>query len=374
MRLASIDVLRGMVMLIMLLDHVRERFFYQYQVSDPVDLDVTEPGLFFTRILAHLCAPIFVFLTGLSAWLYANPANGGQRNASSFLLKRGLFLLLIEATLVNFSWFGYYETLYLQVIWAIGMSMIALAALCRLPRIAVALLGFAIVFGHNLLTPISFAPGEWGFVPWTMLHDADFLWRGEPLAIKVSYPVLPWIGVILLGYALGPLFSRNVDAATRQATLVKLGLGALALLLVLRGFNLYGETLPWLAGESFIDSLMSFLNFTKYPPSLNFVLLTVGFGLLCLAVFERLDTRFSRALKVVGSAPMFFYILHLYVLLIGYRAALALFGANYGDLFAFDSLWQIWALTLLLALVLYWPTAAFARFKHSSQLAWTKYF
>ena len=128
-RIQSIDMMRGLVMLIMLLDHVRERFFYHLQVSDPMDLDSTSAGLFFSRFAAHLCAPVFVFLTGLSAWLYANPAHGPARSARSFLLKRGLFLIALEVTVINFSWMGSYHTLWLQVIWAIGLSMVLLALL-----------------------------------------------------------------------------------------------------------------------------------------------------------------------------------------------------------------------------------------------------
>ena len=169
-RIASIDMLRGLVMLIMLVDHVREHFFAHHPISDPMIIQQTDSSLFFTRLLAHLCAPVFVFLTGLSAWLYSNPKDKPSRSATSFLLKRGVFLLLLEVTLVNFSWSASYNTLYLQVIWAIGISMICLAFLSRIPRIWIGILGFIIVFGHNLLTPITFETTELGKNIWTMLH------------------------------------------------------------------------------------------------------------------------------------------------------------------------------------------------------------
>ncbi|QIZ78901.1 DUF1624 domain-containing protein [Ferrimonas lipolytica] len=360
-------------MLIMLLDHVRERFFYHHVITDPMTIDQTDPDLFFTRLIAHLCAPVFVLLTGISAWLYANPANGQPRDVRAFLLKRGVVLVLIEATLINFSWFGAYETLYLQVIWAIGLSMIALALLSSLPLKVIAALGLAIVAGHNALEPIQFAPEQWGYTIWTILHDRGFILDQEWLRIKASYPVLPWIGVILVGFAMGPLFSRMVEASKRQRTLLQLSAASLALLALLRGSNLYGETAPWQVHSTTIETVMSFLNFTKYPPSLDFILLTVGIACTLLCLLERYHHRATDYLSTFGSAPMFFYIVHLYVLLIGYRIMTAIFGANQGDMYGFDSLWMIWATTALLALVMYWPTKAFARYKHSSNKAWVKY-
>lgn len=372
-RIASIDVMRGLVILLMMVDHVRERFFYHLNVSDPMDLEMTSPALFFTRMTAHLCAPTFVFLTGMAAWLYANPANKPPRSASSFLLKRGLFLVLIEITLVNFSWFGNFDTIWLQVIWAIGLSMIALSLMVKLPFLIIGLVGVVIVTGHNLLSPIAFNPGETGYTLWAILHDRGIIFDGA-IRIKASYPVLPWIGVILLGYCAGPLYARTMDMLARRKRLIGLGLSFLAMLLVLRGFNIYGEVLPWQAQSTALVTLMDFINFTKYPPSLDFLLLTIGIALLMLAWFETLSNKFMDALEVFGSAPMFIYILHLYVLLISYRIALATVGPNAGDLFAFDHVWQIWAVTALLVWALYYPTRAFAKFKHSTTMAWVKYF
>jgi uncharacterized membrane protein len=332
-RIASIDIMRGLVILLMAVDHVRERFFYHLNVSDPMDLDATSPALFFTRMTAHLCAPTFVFLTGMSAWLYARPVRGGVRSPSGFLFKRGLFLVFIEVTVINFSWFGNVDTIFLQVIWAIGISMIALSVLVKLPYWAIALIGFVIVFGHNLLSPIEFEPGESGYTLWAILHDRGVIYDGA-VRIKASYPVLPWIGVILLGYCAGPLFARTMNMINRRKMLVGLGLGCWMLLVMLRGFNIYGEVLPWQMQESFLLTFMDFVNFTKYPPSLNFVLLTIGTALLMLAWFETLSNKFMNVLEVFGSAPMFIYIVHLYVLLISYRIVLATLGPTTGDLFA----------------------------------------
>ena len=372
-RIVSIDVMRGLVILLMAVDHVRERFFYHLNVSDPMDLEMTSPALFFTRITAHLCAPTFVFLTGMAAWLYANPANNPPRSPSRFLLKRGLFLVLIEITLVNFSWFGNVDTIFLQVIWAIGLSMIALSLMVKLPFTIIGLVGIAIVAGHNLLSPISFNPGETGYTLWAILHDRGIIYDGA-IRIKASYPILPWIGVILLGYFAGPLYSRTMDMLARRKRLIGLGVSLLAILLVLRGINIYGELLPWQSQGSALLTLMDFINFTKYPPSLNFLMLTIGIALLMLAWFETLSNKFMDALEVFGSAPMFIYILHLYVLLISYHIVLATVGPNAGDLFALDYVWQLWVIAALLMWALYYPTRAFAKFKHSTNMAWVKYF
>jgi uncharacterized membrane protein len=373
-RLTSIDVMRGLVMLLMLQDHVREKIYLHLQVTDPMTIATTTPDLFFTRLSAHICAPVFVFLTGLSAWLYANPPSGQPRSPRSFLIQRGLLLVFLEITVINFSWSGTYTTLWLQVIWAIGICMIVLGLASSLPRWLLGAVGFLIVFGHNLLSPIAFQPGETGYALWTILHDRAVLVAGEPLTIKVTYPVLPWIGVILLGYVAGPIYSRAVAATQRVRYLIALGAGCLLLLLVLRGFNIYGETLPWVHGESFTQTLMSWLNFTKYPPSLDFLLLTLGLAFLLLAWSDGVENGVTRVLVVFGSAPMFFYIVHLYVLLILYRIVLAIFGPNHGELFGVDDFYWVWVVSPLLAFALYFPTRAFARFKRTSKQAWVRYF
>ncbi len=371
-RIVSIDMLRGLVILIMLVDHVREHFFTHHHVIDPMVIEETSTGLFFTRLLAHLCAPIFVFLTGLSVWLYANPKDKPSRSATAFLLKRGLFLILLEITLVNFSWSASYNTLYLQVIWAIGLCMICLAFLSKLPRIWIGVLGFIIVFGHNLLTPITFETTELGYNFWTILHDRGYLATDSFIDTRISYPVLPWIGVILLGYFMGPLYHHLISAAKRQKILFYLGLSSITLLLILRGWNIYGETLPWETQNSFIKSVMSFLNYTKYPPSLNFLLFTLGIGFLLLSFFERIKGRFSQILKVYGSAPMFFYIIHLYVLVIFH--GILIFTINKGKVVQVNYVYQLWLISIVLSILLYFPTKKFSNFKRMSKSKLIKYF
>lgn len=370
-RIRSIDAMRGLVILIMLLDHVRERFYLHMQVSDPMDLDATSPSLFVSRFAAHFCAPVFVFLTGLSAWLYAHPPAKPERSARGFLFKRGMFLIALEVTLITFSWMGSYHTVWLQVMWAIGLSMIALSLLLGLPRWAMALIGVAIVFGHNLLTPLQFSPDHWAYSAWTILHDRGYLLRDGWINIKVSYPLLPWIGVILLGYVAGPLYA--LSESKRKPWLLGLGAACLILLAVLRGLNLYGETLPWRTGETLGQSLMSFFNFTKYPPSLSFLLITLGVMFLLLHWLEQRRGRWINVLVTYGSVPMFFYILHLYVLLIVYSVAIQILGANHGELLGVNHIGYVWLIAIALAVVLYAPTRWFSTYKKRVQSPWLKY-
>ncbi|TBU86706.1 DUF1624 domain-containing protein [Phytopseudomonas dryadis] len=375
LRLTSIDALRGLVILFMLLDHVRETFFLHRQVLDPMDIASTEPTLFFSRTLAHLCAPVFIFLTGLSAFLYGEK-QGGKAAVGAFLFKRGLFLIVLELTLVNFAWtFQFPPTvIYLQVIWAIGLSMLALSALVWLPRAGLIALGVLLVAGHNLLDGLHFAAGSAMHVPWAILHDRGWLEVSEHLRLRTSYPLLPWIGVIALGYAAGDWFARGSDAAVRQRRLLNWGLGALLVFVVVRAGNGYGEK-SWAVGDSALQTLMSILNITKYPPSLAFLALTLGLGLLLLLAFERRQgSAWLKVLTVYGGAPMFFYLLHLYVLKLLYLAALAIWGRNQGDYFGFDSITGIWLCSLLLAAALYPPVHWFAALKaRRRDLTWLRY-
>jgi uncharacterized membrane protein len=375
-RLQSIDALRGLVILFMLLDHVRETFFLHRQVSDPMAIDVTEPSLFYSRTLAHLCAPVFVLLTGLSAWLYGEKYQG-RSDVSAFLFKRGLVLVVLEFTLVNFAWTFQLppSVIYLQVIWAIGVSMIALSLLVWLPRAALLALGAVIVAGHNLLDGLHFGVESAMHVPWAILHDRGWLEYSENLRLRTSYPVLPWIGVIAIGYGLGPWFARGSEAGQRQQRLLLAGASALLGFFALRMLNGYGEA-PWSSYPTLTQTLMSFFNITKYPPSLLFLALTLGCGLLLLRTFERAgQARWISALAVFGAAPMFFYLLHLYVLKLLYLACVALFGRNHGDYFGFDGIASVWLSALLLATLLYLPVRAFARLKaRRRDITWLKYF
>ena len=374
-RIAVIDVMRGLVMLIMLFDHVRETVFLHHQVGDPMDAAHVDPALFFTRLAAHVCAPMFVFLTGLSAWLYAHPA-AGPRSATGFLFKRGLLLVVLELVFVNFAWMGTFTPaiLYLQVIWVIGLAMMALAVLHKLPLKVLVVLGVAIIAGQHLFTWLHAEEGSLGYYLLTVLLQRGYLVADGAMKIKVSYPLLPWIGVIVLGYAAGPLYARGLSAEGRRRLLLALGGSSLLLLAVLRGFNLYGETLPWVAGDTALRTAMSVLNFTKYPPSLDFLLFTLGLGLLGMAWLESVDNWFTRACATFGGAPMFYYLLHLYLLLLIGIPLKAVLGANHGNRYGVEHIWQVWLIALALMPVLYFPCRAFANYKRTSKQAWVRYF
>ncbi len=377
-RIVSIDVLRGVAILVMMLDHVRERFYMHTRTGDPM-FDFIEPDLYFTRYLTHFAAPIFIFLAGLSAWLYAHPADRPYRSPSAFLLKRGLVIIGIEVVFYYLVWADSYPSfLFLQVLFVIGLCLIGLSLACRLSSWAIGALGLFLAFGHSVLEPISFEPGGIGYVLWTILHDPGDLAQIGGLTINLSYPALPWFGVILLGYWAGPLYARSSSPGKRRKALIAAGSACLGVLLVLRGLNLYGETLLWSAGETFLATVMSFLNFTKYPPSPNYLMVTLGIGLLLLAWVESIDARnrLLGAIRAFGLAPMFLYVVHLYVLLAAYWVLFLLFGATHGERFGLASVGWIWIGAVVLVLIHYPIATAFASYKHREKhnKPWLSYF
>ena len=375
-RLQAIDALRGLVILIMMVDHVRETFYLHHQVPDPMNIEQTEASLFFSRILAHLCAPIFVVLTGLSAYLYQAKHNS-LRMTREFLLKRGLFLVLLELLVINFAWTGQFppQVIYLQVIWAIGISMIALALLIGLPQKILWLMATLIIFGHNLLDQLSSEQFA-GFAPfWLILHERGWIEIGELLRLRTSYPVLPWIGVIVLGYALGScLFQPSITVQQRNKRILGFACGSLLLFFILRSINFYGD-LPWQTFPTTLQTLMSFFNLTKYPPSLLFILWNLGVGLLLLLALEKVQHRaWVRPLIIFGSVPMFFYIVHLMLLKLLYLFAVAVWGQNHGDYFGVNQVASLWWIAIALSIVLYPLMYWFSKFKHQNkQITLLKY-
>jgi uncharacterized membrane protein len=374
-RLIAIDALRGLVMFFMLIDHVRETWFLYAQVTDPVNAATVPPDLFYTRFISTFCAPVFVALTGLSAWLYGQ--SHSKQETSMFLLKRGACLMFIELTFVGLAWptapFPP-QTFWLQVIWTIGISMIALSRLLYLPRIRQFIVGGAIVCLHNLLDPIVLTPESPFYVPWAMLHQRSVIELGGGLIAKTTYPVLPWIGVILLGYAMGPWFARGMDPNLRFKRLLLLGFGLTIGFVLIRFANVYGDK-PWFDAGSDVRTIMSFLALTKYPPSLLFLMPTIAFGTVMLALFERMEHNpLIPPLAVLGGAPMFFYLLHLYVLKVLYNVAFAIWGPTHGQYFGVDSVIWVWVWAAILIVPLYLPTKWFAQLKQRRRdIWWLKY-
>jgi len=314
----------------MAIDHVRGCFHGFSMKYSPTDLEHTTASIFFTRWVTHFCAPAFVFLAGTAAFMT------GQRKTkaelSRFLLTRGLWLMFLELTLINFAWFfnPTFSFEPLQVIWVLGLCMVVLSACVYLPLTYIGALGFLILLAHNLFD--GFQPkgeGPGAFI-WSELHVPKVFDLGFT-KIRTNYPMLPWLGIMLLGYTAGYLYSNNVDSARRRKTLLVIGSSAICLFLLLRGFNIYGDSAPRVAQETAVFSVMSMLNTTKYPPSLLYSLMTLGPALIFLGLMERPLGRWSKPLLHIGRVPMFFYILHIFLIHLFSLLALILTGGNWHD-------------------------------------------
>jgi uncharacterized membrane protein len=307
-RIVSVDVLRGLVMALMALDHTRD--FFGSGGFNP--RDVAEPALFLTRWITHICAPTFIFLAGLSAFLYGRTRSAGE--LSRFLITRGIWLILIDFTLIKFGWrfeFDFYR-LGAGVIFAIGASMIVLAALVWLPRWAIATVALVMIAGHNLFDGLRaehFGALSWA---WHLLHERGQVPLGERANLYVIYPLIPWAGVMAAGYALGPVMQRAPEA--RQRLLFMLGAAITLGFVLLRATNLYGDPAPWLPQETWLSTLLSFLNCEKYPPSLLYLMMTLGPALVLLAAFEHARGPFANVLGAFGQVPFFFYVVHIYLI------------------------------------------------------------
>jgi uncharacterized membrane protein len=328
-RLHSIDLLRGTVMIIMALDHVRDYFHASAFLYDPTDLTRTDVPLFFTRWITHFCAPIFTFLAGASAFL--NGTKKTKKELSFFLFTRGLWLVIAEVLIVTLGWTfnPAYPVLILQVIWALGVSMMVLAGMIYLPLTAILVIGLALIGAHNLLDA---PPGA---------HPASFLMAAlheqriipmKPFIIMMGYPVTPWIGIMLVGYAFGQLYLPTFDAGKRRKTLIGLGLAAIALFIIIRSIDLYGDPHPWSVQKTPVFTVLSFLNTTKYPPSLLYILMTLGPAMLFLAFVEKPLNKLSEKVVVFGRVPMFFYLLHIYLIHILSVIAAAISGFKWSDM------------------------------------------
>ena len=306
-RLDSVDVLRGVVMILMALDHVRD--FFGGAIS-PVDMARTTPALFFTRWITHFCAPTFFLLTGTGAYLARRRRSATE--LAQFLIVRGFWLILLELTVVRCLGYQFnfdYRVTMLVILWALGWSMVTLGALVRLPVSAVTLFGVVLVAMHNFfdgVTPSSFgrlAPA------WTILHAQSFVSQNPDHIVFVAYPLVPWIGVTAVGYGLGQVFDWGADE--RRRFLLRAGLGLTIAFVVLRILNAYGDPVPWSRQSTTVRSILSFLNANKYPPSLDFLLMTIGPALLFLRAVDGFAPRVFRAALVFGRVPLFYFLLHL---------------------------------------------------------------
>jgi uncharacterized membrane protein len=306
-RLDGIDFLRGLVMAIMVLDHARD--FFGGGTMNP--RDVHDTGLFLTRWITHFCAPIFVLLAGVSAFLYGNRGRS-KAEVTRFLLGRGLWLIMIELTVVRLALtFNLdYDFAFMQVIWAIGCAMLVLAGLIHLPRWAIATFALTMIAGHNLLDSVQ-VHGAWHWL-WVLAHAPGELQPTPSMQILAIYPLIPWVAVMAAGYAVAPVFLR--PEAERRRTLLAIGLLVTIGFVLLRAANVYGDPAPWTAQGSFVPTLLSFINCEKYPPSLLYLTMTIGPGLILLALFRNASSRLSRVIVAIGRVPFLFYVVHIVLL------------------------------------------------------------
>lgn len=331
-RIKSIDFLRGLVMIIMALDHVRDYFHYDAFFFDPVDLTQTNEALFFTRFISHFCAPVFVFLAGTSAFFVGQRKS--KKSLSIWLLKRGLWLILLELTIIKFGWLFKFDISYfmLQVIWILGLAMIFLAVIIHLPKKLTIVVSFLIILGHNAFD--SFIPnGNLNSDIWTFLHEFKLL-NYEDIKVFVAYPIIPWIFVMPLGYYFGELYLPKINSKKRTKNLLQLGIISTLLFFILRCLNLYGDPYFWSTQDSWSYTIMSFFNVTKYPPSLLYLLITIGPSILLLAFAEKWKGWFFNKLVIIGRVPMFFYIIHIYIIHLIALIAVTATGFNLSDMFA----------------------------------------
>ncbi len=309
-RIESLDLLKGLVIVIMAIDHVRGYFHYSSYFFNPTDPTLTTVPIFFTRFITHFCAPAFSFLAGLSAFMVGKRKS--RNELSVFLVKRGLWLVFVELVIVNFAWYfdPGFRTVGFLVIWVLGISMISLAALIHLPKKMIFMFSCVSIFGHNLLDNIHYENS----ILWTFLHERGPILTTPDHDFRVGYALIPWVAVMSLGYWFGSFYDKTYDPMKRKKLFNIIGIAALLLFLILRGTNSYGNLLPWEKYSNVEQTVFSFLNLTKYPPSLSFLLVTLGGAFLFLANTENLKGRLVHFFSVFGRVPFFFYIIHLYLI------------------------------------------------------------
>ncbi len=308
-RIESLDLLKGLVIVIMAIDHVRDYFHYSSYFFDPTDPALTTIPLFLSRFLTNFCAPAFSFLAGLSAFMIGKRKSPNE--LSIFLLKRGLWLVFVELVIMDFGWcFDIsFRLIAFQVIWSLGISMIFLAALLHLPKKVILIFSCLLIFGHNLLDNIHFDN-----ILWTFLHERKPFLTTADHEFRVGYAIIPWVAVMSLGYWFGSYYNTTFEPSKRRKLFNIIGISALLLFVILRSVNSYGNILPWKDYGNLTQTIFSFFNLSKYPPSLSFLLVTLGGALLFLANTEKLKGKAVNFFCVFGRVPFFFYIIHIYLI------------------------------------------------------------
>jgi uncharacterized membrane protein len=374
-RIHVIDVLRGIVMIIMVLDHVRD--YWSPTPFRPEDLTQASSVLFLTRWITHFCAPVFVFLSGVSAYLsLKNKKNIG--NPGLPLLKRGLWFIALELTVLAFFWQFSYQMILLQVIWVIGWCMIFLAGFIWLPRWLQVSFVIAVIAGHNLVGGVS--PVTAGNFILAMLHNSPFVIPVGSSIILFTYALIPWIAVTGAGYIVGSWFVEKTEVRDRKLRI--LGTTLLVVFAIVRTANIYGDQFPWAVQENIFRTFLSWINITKYPPSLLFLCLTLGSALVLIPILDRLNGRAEKWISTFGKVPFFFYMLHIplisssaiiwTLLEFDVLTVMAFAGPNLPPGYT-PSLLRAYAVWALVVVILYFPCRWFVKFKSQNKEWWTSY-
>lgn len=387
-RLPSVDLLRGLVMVIMALDHTRDYVHAAAMVFRPEDLARTTPAIFFTRWITHFCAPVFMFTAGTAAFLWLERRGRTKSDLSRFLWTRGLWLVLLEVTVVRFGFFFNvdYSLVLLLVFWALGLSMIALAGLIHLPFRVLACVSVGMIVLHDLADGVQAASLGQAAWFWNLLHQPGLIATGGPLLI-VGYPLVPWAGVMAAGYCFGRVYRLPADR--RSKLLVRLGLALTAAFVVLRVANVYGDPSLWAGQPTPLYTLLSFLNTTKYPPSLLFLLMTLGPAIALLGSIDGVRPDERHPLLVFGRVPLFYFVVHLPLI---HAMAIGLTWFRYGaqpflftppptlgtprDLFPPDYGWSLavtYAVWIAAVVALYPVCLWFSRLKQRRSEWWVRY-
>jgi uncharacterized membrane protein len=383
-RIHSIDILRGLIMIIMALDHTRD--FLHYPGLSPTNMQTTTVVLFFTRWITHFCAPTFIFLSGVSVFLAGRRRT--KKELSSFLLKRGLWLIITDALIISllFTFDLQYHILVLEVLWATGFGMIILALLIRTSLPVIATIAVLIIFGHNILDYISLPKTGFGGSLLSLLASPfrGMLPIGANRFIAGLYAAIPWTGPILLGYVLGSLYQSGVDAKKRQKVLLVSGISFIGLFLLLRSINHYGDPRPWSAQLTTAHTILSFLNATKQMPSLLFISMTLGPSLLFLSMAEKINNRFTTVCRVYGNVPYFYFIGHFCLLRIINSILILIEGVpmkSSSDLplvwqatgFPGYPLWAVYLFWILVVALMYFPCRWYGNYKRTHEHWWLSY-
>lgn len=381
-RIESIDILRGLVMLLMALDHTRDYFHYGSFLSDPTNLATTTPFLFFTRFITHYCAPVFIFLAGTSAFLYGSKKS--KLKLFKFLITRGLWLIFLCLLVNNFLWkFDVtYSFIILQVIWAIGLCMVLLSFVIYLPVRALLIIGLVLIAGHNLLDGITAQGTGFKSILWYILHQQQFIMIGNRM-FAFAYPIIPWFGLITLGYCFGSFYKKDFNPELRKKYLLYIGLITTALFFVIRGINIYGDLVPWTIQDTTTKTVLSFFKVTKYPPSLSYLLITMGPAILFLYAIETIKNKITDVLLVFGRVPLFYYFAHILLVHVLAIIGILIFGGDWEnmiltkDVFINEklldygySLFVVYIVWVFVITLLYFPSKTYMHYKANNKDKW----